>query len=285
MVRESTVLYPSPGRCIYCGDDWAELSDEHIIPYSLDGHLVIDDASCSKCAKFTCRAESKCLNGWMKAARVRLKASSRRKIPTALPLRFRTKSTEREEMIATRDHPSTLVIVAPPPPSMLWDMYPSHSHSVSRIWAQGDGQSLQRIASRTSLYEQIEIGGFDELSYARMMAKIAHSYATAILVVDGFVPLLLDLILERTDEFSAFVGGDPMQKPKPLLKHQMQLNRPILGETQLAVVAIQLFAKFGAPVFQVVVGKIKRPMGGGWAIYKDPSALPRIPVSNARFGR
>jgi hypothetical protein len=36
----------------------------------------------------------------------------------------------------------------------------------------------------------------------------------------------------------------------------MQLNRTYINNVQYAVVAIQLFAKFGAPVYQVIAGPI-----------------------------
>src|SRR4051794_27690090 len=53
MLRART--YPAVGRCIYCdaqlGD--AVLTTEHIIPESLGGMLVLPEASCTDCQKFT----------------------------------------------------------------------------------------------------------------------------------------------------------------------------------------------------------------------------------------
>ena len=45
-------VYPSFGECIYCGAlaKDVELTDEHIIPYSLGGEAIILDASCKACA-------------------------------------------------------------------------------------------------------------------------------------------------------------------------------------------------------------------------------------------
>jgi hypothetical protein len=42
--------FPDKGVCIYCGVADAELSDEHIVPLSIGGQHIIDDASCLKCA-------------------------------------------------------------------------------------------------------------------------------------------------------------------------------------------------------------------------------------------
>ena len=47
--------FPSPGECIYCGarGDGVELTDEHIIPFSLGGNVEILQASCKACAAVT----------------------------------------------------------------------------------------------------------------------------------------------------------------------------------------------------------------------------------------
>lgn len=270
MPRESTILFPSHGRCIYCGDDQSELSDEHIVPYALDGHYVIEKASCGKCATHTCRAENTCLNIWMKPARTSLKMSSRRKRRSDFPLRFLTPEGEREETLPIEAYPASLTIIAPPPPTIIRDLFPPHAHDLTHVWLHGDGENLEKVQQRTPTSEKIEIGGFDQLAYARMMAKIGHSYTVSVLGLDGFRPFLLDLICERSDNFNLFVGGEPFYKPKTTLKHHMQLNRPMIDGKQYAVVAIQLFAKFGAPVFQVVVGQIKSAQKDGWAIQKSP---------------
>lgn len=41
------------GKCIYCRKSDVPLSDEHIIPYGLNGNEVLLDASCNECNKIT----------------------------------------------------------------------------------------------------------------------------------------------------------------------------------------------------------------------------------------
>ena len=41
------------GRCIYCGTTEGKLSEEHITPYGLGGLLVLQEASCERCARIT----------------------------------------------------------------------------------------------------------------------------------------------------------------------------------------------------------------------------------------
>jgi HNH endonuclease len=45
--------YGSFGRCIYCATKDVPLTDEHIIPESLGGDLIIEKASCDECQKQT----------------------------------------------------------------------------------------------------------------------------------------------------------------------------------------------------------------------------------------
>jgi hypothetical protein len=249
-------LYPEPGRCIYCGDDKADLTEEHIIPFALDGEWAIPEASCSKCAKLTCRAEGICLGDMMKAARTRFKASSRRRRPKTLPVTYiGVDGKRRTKQVAPEDHPTTIFIVAPPPPRLLRDIFPPWTHDASRLWIHGDGMNLEKHPVFAG--ERMELGAFNELAYARMMAKIGHSFAVAILGIEGFKPFLTDFIRERSGDYTDFIGGDPRPSPKKPVKHQMQLNRHEISGVLHAVVAIQLFAKFGAPVFQVIAGQIQ----------------------------
>ena len=49
--------FSSKGRCIYCGRDDVNLTDEHVVPLSLGGQHVIEGASCSSCAKIATKFE------------------------------------------------------------------------------------------------------------------------------------------------------------------------------------------------------------------------------------
>ena len=250
-----------PGRCIYCGDDKSDLTDEHIIAFALDGEHAIEAASCPACSECTCRAEGICLGNMFKAARTRMKMSSRRRRPKMLPVTYRNKADGklRTVDVPVEDHPTAIFIYAPPLPRMLRAAFPPETHGLAHIWAHGDGANLGKTRSHTPKTQQIMIGEFNELAFARMLAKIGHSFAVAKLHPGGFHPFLTDLIREKNDVFADFIGGDPRPSPRKAVKHQMQLNRIAINGAEYAVVAVQLFAKFGAPVFQVVVGQIESP--------------------------
>jgi hypothetical protein len=57
-------VFPPVGRCIYCGSDGGPdgLREEHIIPYSLGGNAVLEEASCSRCEAITSYLEGYAAN-------------------------------------------------------------------------------------------------------------------------------------------------------------------------------------------------------------------------------
>jgi hypothetical protein len=47
----------SRGLCIYCGKRDVRLTDEHVVPFSLGGHHILEAASCLTCADITKKFE------------------------------------------------------------------------------------------------------------------------------------------------------------------------------------------------------------------------------------
>lgn len=97
------------------------------------------------------------------------------------------------------------------------------------------------------------------MDFARMLAKIGHSYAYAKCGPDTFEPMLLDLILGRAENASYLVGGDPNGPPpsQPKVMHDIYPVACRIEPTgaEYLLVAIRLFAFWGMPRYHVVVGK------------------------------
>jgi hypothetical protein len=83
-----TVYKPSAGCCIYCRRDDVELRDEHVMPLSLGGSMVIRMASCLDCAGETHAIEGHCAGQMFKALRAHQGFPTRRpkKRPTHLEI-------------------------------------------------------------------------------------------------------------------------------------------------------------------------------------------------------
>ena len=105
---------------------------------------------------------------------------------------------------------------------------------------------------------QLKLGTINILEFSRMLAKIAHSYAIAELGIDAFQPLLLDLILGKTNTSAYLVGGDVSAPPSPEAEpvlHHVYLQNCMRDGVEYILVAIQLFSFMGMPRYHVVVGK------------------------------
>lgn len=249
------ILYDAPRKCIYCGDDSAPRSTEHIIPFALDGSWAIPAASCPNCAKRTASFENACLHDMrmFKPARVRFKTATRRARPKKLPV-YEIDSSGRlsERHVSPEKHHATLLIVAPPPPKLLEHLYAPKDAHVSVMWLVGSEDGLEIPDDGKLLLSQ-----FDQLAFVRMIAKIAHCWTVARLGLEGFEPYLTALIRKESPEFGEWIGREPLTPPPTTERHRMGLNRLTLDCGACAVVAVQLFAKFGAPVMLAVTGRIK----------------------------
>jgi hypothetical protein len=69
--------HPVVGRCIYCGTT-EHLTDEHTVPYSLNGALMLRKASCKNCADSTSRFERSVSRDALEVARSVMQYNTRR---------------------------------------------------------------------------------------------------------------------------------------------------------------------------------------------------------------
>lgn len=107
MITEKKV-YPKVDRCIYCGVDNFELTDEHIIPLGLGGNWILPKSSCRECATITGRVEQFCLRQMLGNIRLRLNFPTRRRKdrPNELPVEFlRSDGTTGEVIVPVQEIP------------------------------------------------------------------------------------------------------------------------------------------------------------------------------------
>ena len=121
------------------------------------------------------------------------------------------------------------------------------------------------ISSKAELDKFIEKYHWDKhisllavpVEFARMLAKLAYSYAVAEIGIGSFQPLqmTLDTILCRTNNVCHVVGGDlELPPPDPAGKHILTINVQIKYPNPLLIIGIRLFPAFETPQYSVVVG-------------------------------
>ncbi len=257
----STINHGSIGNCIYCGAGGPDLSREHIVPLSLGGNHVLGKASCSDCAKITLQFEQFCARTILGPFRVRTGAPTRHpeQRPSQLPLGLiNPDGTKRVIEITADKHPATLMLPVFAKPRLL--LVPGEPRRETFImWiALPDSEVFNLPKEHNS--SGIKLGSFEILNYCRLLAKIAHAAAfldrnwTSVIE-----PLLPDLILGKSKEYSTLVGGidrkdnEPEDASFPIFFESVDAN-----EQRYIVAQLRLFANQGSPIYRVVVGRVKR---------------------------
>src|SRR5690348_10863566 len=105
---QQTLTFPKKiDRCIYCGTTSGRLTDEHIVPYGLNGKWVLQQASCKLHADITSDFEREVLRDGLEAFRAVLGTKTRRpkQRKEAYSFRLRSEDTDTLVELPTAQHP------------------------------------------------------------------------------------------------------------------------------------------------------------------------------------
>lgn len=257
--------YNPVGWCIYCGSAEGKLSDEHIIPLGLAGPWILPKASCQRCAKITSQVEQFCLRPMLGNFRLRMQFPTRHKKqrPDQLFLEFVDAEGRKHFHPITADTlPLVCIGYRFHAPELLRGKQPSNQFEGALI-ARFVEQEIKQLAP--SGKERLKFATVNDLTFSRMLAKIAHAYAMAELGAQAFRPLLPAIILGHSSQAPFLIGGDesPMSlEPQPSILHHLYFQNCRTGGVFYTLVAVRLFACMGMPRYHVVVGEtVGAPMG------------------------
>ena len=260
--------YQPVGRCIYCGAGQyrkdrpsPKLGDEHIVPLSLGGNLILPEASCHDCEKAINKVEAPLTRGLFLPARTKLKFPTRRKKdrPTHLPLDIHAPSGFETQQVLLENYPAMIMTMMFDTPAILWGLPPKDDIITGRVCISklpDFDENIRRHPQSTVTWKL----GVDAVVLGRMLAKIAHAYTVAEIGLDKFKPFLNDVILDRSPHYiSQFVGGEIGDIPPPSQNiYEISLQETVRYDGyKLIVVKIRLFAKWeGMPVYLIVSGQM-----------------------------
>lgn len=253
-----TFRFEPVGQCIYCGTTEGPLSREHIIALGLGGQAILPKASCSGCAAITGAIEQFCLRRMFGVFRtsfgMKTRRSKERPSTLSVDLHF-ADGTESAVELPSSQFPASLVLPRLPPARAIRGLPDDDSPiEIPEFWTWQRQSAINKICDEKGAEGAVMENMFNPTKFSQMLAKIAHSFATAHLGVGGFEPLALDLALGRTDHINYLVGaqifGDPDEPSKNL--HEMRLHAD--ANTGMIFVIIRLFALLGAPRYHVLVG-------------------------------
>jgi hypothetical protein len=261
LATDPPITYAPVGRCIYCPDDGSNgLGDEHIIPFSLNGTLILPEASCHKCEKVTSYLDGFAARSIYYQLRTGAGMRTRSKLPDEFPVILHFADGHTEEVMAPADvHPATLVLPIFSLPDLLSGRLPDGNFRFKPYtWMRESDVFDAFVKARGAKFAEVNTR-IKPQQFSRVFAKIAHSYAVARLGLNGFAPLLLDLIHARNvTNAPELVGSDP-ETPPPASGVVHELN--LVPHPKFVVVRIRLFAsssiegEHAMPVYLVVAGR------------------------------
>jgi hypothetical protein len=250
------------GRCIYCGNlkIASELFEEHIIPRSLGGRLILPHGSCADCQDETHAFEGRC------AGQLFLPIRRQQRFPQRHTGRKERTKTEWftatidgvERQFSAEDFPALLVSFNfRELPGILTGAAPTEQFlgEIAMGRLPGFGDRLARIGRRYGANE-IKLPNARHIKdFGRMLAKIAHAFAVAELGYGSFSPLLIDIILNKPPLYYSHYIGGLGEMPDGDDLHIISIDNTGFFGDQRIVVNIQLFANYaGMPMYYVVAG-------------------------------
>jgi hypothetical protein len=277
LLSPDTSPYQFVQRCIYCGST-ERLSNEHVVPANLGGTRILYKASCETCRKLVHRVETECLAA-MRDIRHKRGVRLRRKSTTdhvfkawvltnwdgvaeIVPPGQNPNQIWKLEEITPTEHPTLLGLPYFKQPGMSRGRLPeqcSEQEAFSGPWFYNE--PFNKNPNSKAVWVETRL---NNVTFLRMIAKIAHCFAVWHCGIDGFVPLLQSIILgSDLSRIFFYCGGGP-NRAQPTLNSQLHLEiwrgvhlhtaTPSVAKNNIIVV-VRLFADIGAPVYFVVVGK------------------------------
>jgi hypothetical protein len=184
--------------------------------------------------------------------------------PETLPLKCTIAGEEVVRDVPTHSAPASFILPFFEPPDICLDKEPAERNIyttkfIPRFFPPFSTDWLEenKISSLRS-YEAPLHG----TKFALLIAKIAHSYATAECINDpDFSPLLAGLVRKDAGFFPLpyLVGGDPELLPPTDNLHEIQLLRRKTAKRSLLIVRVRLFAFLGTPTYYAVASARPTP--------------------------
>ena len=249
------------GFCIYCGSVFG-LSDEHVIPLALGGDLILPKASCRQCTKITGAIEGAVLHDMLGAMRNKfdLPCRNMKKRPNALPIQLIGSGEAKQISIPVQEYPPLIVLPNYSLPGIMRGVSGELTPKIYWYYVEKVGQK-EREEFITKYGKRVRIKyPLDNLSFARFLAKVAHSFCVAALGFPVFQSILNDFILgEDMDQLRSpfyYVGGNADNGVRPAEEtfHAISSEAQTIGATEYILVKIIFFAHAGGPTYHIIVG-------------------------------
>ncbi len=251
---------PVEGICIYCRTLSSNLGDEHIVPASLGGKVLIRSASCQSCERITSRFENHCADRMLRPALTHIGIRGRTKIKRSqVAVKVGKAPYSKRHKMPVTEHPGMLWMFSFSVAGILFGNT-SSTPPVGRIITRPIHENIDhRLKNLSALGPDVSLidKPFDAAPFARLLAKIAHCHLVAEIGFEHFEPLLPTLILnDHSDEqllnyVGTHIGKNPESSDLHSIWHSKERGT---NGVEYYVVHIRLFGQYDMPMHYVVAG-------------------------------
>jgi 5-methylcytosine-specific restriction endonuclease McrA len=270
------IVWPSPGRCIYCGNADVDLTDEHVIPYALTGNSVIfERASCVPCARVINPFEQFVLRQTYGNLRIQIDSPTRNKRSrqTKIDHKFQLlyQGGRRAWNWTVQTDWDRCPVLCPswdaPLPGIITGSAASSRIAGNKWLFRPD--RLELFAEKVRRFfradgVKYEAGKIDAAGFKRFIAKVAHGYAVAHFGYDAVEWATPAIILGTDPNISHIIGGGQNILPADPdgAAVRISFGHPLDGELPYLLASVRLFEFLGTPEQIVVLGVPKRQLVG-----------------------
>lgn len=250
------------GRCLYCQTSQGPLKREHEIPHGLipagyKDSWVLQDTSCAKCERITSAFEGHILGAVWPTARSGLNLRTRHDKAVSHPLLIERSGTFVEVLVAVEDYPAVIMFPEFRPPAYQDEReYVSGIEVISQLNIQVARPPIEKVAKRYGTKQIRFVATFKGHSFLRLIAKVAYGTTVADFGLDALEEVyVFPAIMGISDDIGRWIGCDGERKleSRPLPLHGV--GRTVVNSEVIS--RVTLFAKFGAPEYVVVVGRLR----------------------------
>jgi HNH endonuclease len=247
----------SRGACIYCAAHGVDLTDEHVVPFSLGGAHILEDASCRRCAAITTKFERDVAKDMWGDARISYKVPSRRKKKRKIHIVLADPADRsRRVKVPYSEYPAPMLFYKMSRAGLLEGL--PDTVDLSSAWqmvAVHDDVKAKGFQQKFGVPLTAKIRHMPE-SFARLLAKIGYCNLLTILDPGDFRPICLPYILGERKNPSYVVGGALEIAESEAVGYRLDVVGFGSAERMMLVTEIRLFANVGTPTYHVVVGDV-----------------------------
>jgi hypothetical protein len=257
VAEESRPEFPvRVGKCIYCGTTEG-LSDEHVIPYGLQGEWKLKDASCETHGKVTSAIEGRVMGWGLANVRQKLPIRTRHKKRRTglLPFVYHVGEEQLTELVPVTEHHGGFAMPELTQPSYLSGGTPLDLPGVLSIRSAWEVKAMDELKARVGS-DTVSLPIVDRIDLARMLAKIGYAFAVG--CYDGDPDAFEEVYVLPTILVGPNAGHYVGCLPGPAVNPKGTGHQITLVQTPREVITyIRLFGAVELPEYTVVVGRLR----------------------------